>query len=375
VINSIDDSIRQNKIKEQIALAEPDHPKLYQWSTQRPVPKDQIQRWHFNKYFKSILRRLMSRYKKNPAYLIKLKNIVNFRDKLKKYSQAFEEARLAIRRKIGPRGLILIEKLSEQQCKIEKIRKAKLYNDPRLKKQPAQLEKPFVLEQLQPPSLPPPPGRECDEKVTDKKNMCFNKEQAATALTEKLERLSERYEYLCNDNSLVDSDDSDFEDLECFSDSDELKSGLAMKDQNSLNDASVYRSSTSKNNSSFFSPSILIESDQCGISELSSVITKSEQVEKTKSLVLDTDIGLSNGLVKGEMWDSSRESIAGDFEFEGENVTIYDSADGEEYLLQPQTEINRKYNKYRSKFIFVCLAFLRCKIKINVILFCIFVTY
>lgn len=334
MINSIDDSIRQNKIKEQIASAEPDNPKLYQWSTQRPAPKDQIQRWHFNKYFKSILRRLMSRHKKNPAYLEKLRNIINFRDKLKKYSQAFEEARLAIRRKIGPRGLILIEKLSEHQIKLDKIAKAKLQYAPIqvIRKQPVQIEKPSVSDSLQPPSFPPPSsGRENEEKVNEKKNNISNKSKPRGTFAEQLERLTERYEYLCDGTSSVDSDDSDFEEV---LDTDERQQpGLTNTECSEVKITTDSDASQTKDSSTTLHCSIKLE--HCDLSK--------EHVS--------TDVGLVNGFFKGdESWDSSR-----DIESEGEPGPIDDIADGEEYWIQPQTDIYMKYKKYRSKF---SLAFL-----------------
>ena len=125
MVNSIDNSIRQNKLTELIASAEPEHKKLYQWSTPRAHPKDMIQKLMFNKYYKPVVRRLVLKHKGKLDYMDKFANTVMFREKLKKYSQAFEEAKLAISRKIGSRGLILVEKLSEQNSKVLKISQIK----------------------------------------------------------------------------------------------------------------------------------------------------------------------------------------------------------------------------------------------------------
>lgn len=54
-----------------------------------------------------------------------LSNALISRDKLKKYGAAFEDAKLAISRKIGSRGLILVDKLSEQEAKLGRITRVK----------------------------------------------------------------------------------------------------------------------------------------------------------------------------------------------------------------------------------------------------------
>jgi len=167
LIDSVEDIIRQNRIKEQIVLAEPENPKLYQWSTPRESPKDRVQKWYFNKYFLSVLRRLLLRNRKQPDYVEKLKNIVLFREKLKTYTQAFDEAKAAIARKIGSRGLILVEKLSEHQKKLDKINKLKAECTEEIVKQNVEdikHEEPGQVSELLPP---PPPKMEPETKASD----------------------------------------------------------------------------------------------------------------------------------------------------------------------------------------------------------------
>ncbi|ODM99917.1 PHD finger protein 20-like protein 1 [Orchesella cincta] len=105
--------IKGLKLKQRICFGNPEHPQLYQWSTERPPPQEDIQRDRFNKNIKPVLRRLMLDNKSDPMYPTKLRKLAETRIKLKKYSDAVESARSTLKKKLGCRAAAFLDHISD----------------------------------------------------------------------------------------------------------------------------------------------------------------------------------------------------------------------------------------------------------------------
>lgn len=105
--------IKSLKQKEGICFSFPEHPKLYQWNSERITPQNEIQKDRFNKYFHPVLRRLLLENKSDETYIPKLNKLTESRLKLRKYSVALESARLTIKKKLGSRTTSLVNYVCE----------------------------------------------------------------------------------------------------------------------------------------------------------------------------------------------------------------------------------------------------------------------
>ncbi|CAL8094861.1 unnamed protein product [Orchesella dallaii] len=105
--------IKGLKLKQRICFGNPEHPQLYQWSTERPPPQEDIQRDRFNKNIKPVLRRLMLDNKSDPMYPTKLRKLADTRIKLKKYSDAVDSARSTLKKKLGCRAAAFLDHISD----------------------------------------------------------------------------------------------------------------------------------------------------------------------------------------------------------------------------------------------------------------------
>jgi hypothetical protein len=407
VVDGIDDIIRQNRIKEHIALSEPENPKLYQWSTPRATPKDRVQKWYFNKYFRSILRRLILRNRKKPDYVETLRNVVLFREKLKTYSQAFEEAKSAISRKIGPRALILIEKLSEQQKQLDKIEKLKTIdfdeNKPLESTKKAkgtvsdkpEVEEPATRVEEFPPPPPPPSPKDVEEKLTGDGKTPVGGSSTPTHDKRKIPGGKSRLEKLISSAGDIlqiletSSDSEDSSSCESESDSseddnDEIDESLTQKDEvpapetgplvQSWEDVLASKGDQDMKPTTDILLNVKDEAGPTAVITTSTVNIASIPIQKSKKVrvpsnvieeVVEPNLKQQREKTKDSIqvlsWETKSEAgeelITGDIESEsGETlsgpstVSAEDSQGGEDFWYNPITVLNSGYDDIRRKF-------------------------
>jgi len=97
----ISNLIHNTKFKTHIAFSQPDHPKLYQWDTEKVPPWEEIRAAKFHKHYKPILRQLLLHHKSNPQYKQDLRNLVQLRHEQKMKNSEVEGSDEALKRILG----------------------------------------------------------------------------------------------------------------------------------------------------------------------------------------------------------------------------------------------------------------------------------